>query len=221
MKKIVFFSSLIIVISISLFLFYNPHIYRKIQFKNEPPKIGLLPFEDFSEKDIEVVKTELAKRYGFDIAILPQFKLPAMAYTTIKKPRYRADSLLNWLETVLPDSLDALIGLTNRDISFTKYQEDSKTIKDPEWMYKDFGIFGLGRVGGTVAVVSSNRLRANVSKEKFHLRLARITSHELGHVLGLRHCPTKECLMNDANESIKTIDQSTGELCEDCKSKIN
>jgi len=118
-----------------------------------------------------------------------------------------------------PDSIDILLGLTNQDISITKY--DGNKIKDPEWKYKDFGIFGLGRVNGTVCVVSSNRLHKGVSSKTFYKRLTRISCHEVGHVLGLRHCPEEKCLMNDANESIKTIDKSTGNLCESCWTKIH
>jgi len=48
----------------------------------------------------------------------------------------------------------------------------------------------------------------------------RISTHEVGHVLGLPHCPTPKCVMNDANESIKTIDKSTGDLCDKCWTEI-
>ena len=57
-----------------------------------------------------------------------------------------------------------------------------------------FRDFGLGRIGGDACVVSSNRLHKGVSDEKFYKRLTRIACHEVGHVLGLRHCPGKELL---------------------------
>ena len=61
-----------------------------------------------------------------------------------------------------PDSVDIVVGLTNKDISITKYKDAARTkIKDPTWQYRDFGIYGLGRIGGSSCVVSSNRLRKN------------------------------------------------------------
>jgi archaemetzincin len=128
---------------------------------------------------------------------------------------------VQWLTDNRPDSIDVYVGLTNKDISITKYKGPSGEIKEPTWQYRDFGIYGLGRVGGKACVVSSNRLRKNGTGAQFYQRLCRIACHEVGHVLGLHHCSQKACLMNDANEKITTIDKSTGNLCEKCWSKID
>src|SRR5690606_16536482 len=116
-----------------------------------------------------------------EVVVLPVVDLPKMAYTEIRYPRYRADSLLQWTDDHKPDSIAIILGLTNQDISITKYKAGTKEIKDPEWMYKDFGIFGLGRVGGSTCVVSSNRLKSGVSDRTFYIRLTRIACHEVGH----------------------------------------
>lgn len=183
--------------------------------------IGLVPFGNISEAEVDSVKSSIKRMYKTDVVILNSEKMPAMAYTTIRYPRYRADSLLNWLTNYCPDTLRMVVGLTNKDISITKYNKGTKEIKEPKWKYKDFGIFGLGRIRGNACIVSSNRLHKNVSKNVFYERLNRIACHEVGHVHGLRHCPNKNCLMNDANESIKTIDQSTGDLCKSCWKKLD
>ncbi len=188
------------------------------QALNSSPKIGIQPFEDIDQKEIDSVKKAIETMYSFETVVLPKIDLPKMAFTTIRSPRYRADSLLYWLKQIQPDSIDITLGLTNKDISITKYKKGTREIKNPNWKYKDFGIFGLGTVGGEVCVVSSNRLHS--SKSKFNKRLTRIACHEVGHVLGLFHCPNSKCLMNDANESIKTIDKSTGILCDDCINTI-
>lgn len=44
--------------------------------------------------------------------------------------------------------------------------------------------------------------------------------NELGHNLGLPHCPNKKCFMQDGAESIKTVDKVNFNLCEKCKSQI-
>ena len=184
------------------------------------PKIGILPFGNIDKGEIDSVQTAIYEMYDFEVVVLEQQELPQMAYTEIRYPRYRADSLVKWLTDHKPAEVDIVLGLTNQDISITKYKKGTKEIKDPEWMYKDFGIFGLGRVSGSACVVSSNRLGKGVSKEVFYTRLCRISCHEIGHVLGLHHCPEANCLMNDANESIRTIDKSTGELCEKCWNEV-
>ena len=182
--------------------------------------IAIQPFGTVDVDQVDSVQSGIHEMYDKRVVILPKVDLPQMAYTEIRYPRYRADSLVEWLSQNRPDSVDIIFGLTDQDISITKYKKGTREIKEPEWQYKDFGIFGLGRVSGHACVVSSNRLHKNVSSKTFYKRLQRISCHEIGHVLGLRHCPEPQCLMNDANEKISTVDNSTGELCEKCQNKI-
>lgn len=212
---------LILVVATIASLFFLPKDKPILSIDNSPTVIGIQPFGSVPDREIDSVKVAMEEMYGFEVKVLDKVDLPDMAYTTIRYPRYRADSLVKWLAHSKPDSVDIIVGLTNKDISITKYKPGTKEIKDPEWMYKDFGIFGLGQVGGAACVVSSNRLHKDVSTKKFFVRLTRITCHEVGHVLGLKHCPEPNCLMNDANESIRTIDNSTGVLCADCKASID
>ena len=45
--------------------------------------------------------------------------------------------------------------------------------------------------------------------------------HELGHNLGLKHCDKDaKCLMRNAAETVKTVDQVDLKLCTYCLSKI-
>lgn len=184
-------------------------------------KVGIQPFGNVAQTEIDSVKLSIEKMYDLEVVVLNPVKLPKNAYTEIRYPRYRADTLVQWLTDHKPDSVDIVLGLTNKDISITKYKKGTKEIKEPSWQYRDFGIYGLGRINGSACVVSSNRLHKNGTKAQFYTRLTRISCHEIGHVLGLHHCPEKACLMNDANEKISTIDNSTGVLCEKCWKKID
>ncbi len=219
--KYIYITIFVLVLINVITLFSTKKTLTEIILEDDETIIGILPFEDFPKRDIDSVKNALENYYNFEVVILDKVDLPKMAYTEIRYPRYRADSLLDWMSVRDYDTIDIVIGLTTKDISITKYKDVSRTkIKEPEWKYKDFGIFGLGRISGEVCVVSSNRLSAGVSKELFYKRLTRIACHEVGHVLGLHHCPNKNCLMNDANESISTIDNNNGELCADCKNEV-
>ena len=53
------------------------------------------------------------------------------------------------------------------------------------------------------------------------IRMQKIAIHEIGHNLGLQHCADTTCVMQDAVESIKTIDRSTQTYCPACKQKAD
>jgi len=171
-----------------------------------PPTVCFQPLGKYSRKLLGKSVTGVKHLYGFPVKVLPAEPLPASAFYKPRK-RYRAEKLLLFLEEkIYPDSgCDAIIGFTKVDISTSKGN------------HKDWGIFGLGSVGGGSCVVSTYRLgRRTKSKRVVQQRTVKVVNHELGHVLGLGHCPKERCLMNDAEGSIKTVDRETGLLCDLC-----
>ena len=51
------------------------------------------------------------------------------AFTELKTPRYRADSIIRLLKRSKPDSVHYVVGLTSRDISTTKRESDGSIKK--------------------------------------------------------------------------------------------
>ncbi|MCS7106475.1 MAG: matrixin family metalloprotease, partial [Candidatus Aenigmarchaeota archaeon] len=43
--------------------------------------------------------------------------------------------------------------------------------------------------------------------------------HEMGHVLGLKHCENPECVMSFSN-TVFDVDRKTKNLCEKCKKQL-
>jgi archaemetzincin len=43
--------------------------------------------------------------------------------------------------------------------------------------------------------------------------------HEIGHTLGLPHCPVKGCLMEDAEGAVATTD-GEHDLCPACRARL-
>ena len=56
--------------------------------------------------------------------------------------------------------------------------------------------------------------------EQARFRVVSTAIHEVGHMLGLPHCPVLRCVMNDARGTVKTVDNSTGHLCLSCRAAI-
>lgn len=178
--------------------------------------LAIQPLEQVSSDKIEVIKTGIKEQYGFRVVVLDRIAMPKNTFVNIKSPRYRADSLIRYLKANKPDSIGIIFGITEKDISTTKRDEDG-AVKKPERRYTDFGIFGLGYRPGVSCVVSTFRLGKGSILDS---RLKKITLHEIGHNLGLKHCENKKCLMTDAVESIRTVDNASDELCVTCRIKL-
>lgn len=186
---------------------------------NNSTVIAIQPLGNVSPQNIDAVRKALTDAYGAKIIVYASASMPQKAFVNIKTPRYRADVLIDYLKSIKPDSADYILGVTAYDISITK-TNGIGGVKQPESRYKDFGIFGLGYKPGVSCVVSTFRL-GNADSQLAFNRLAKITVHEIGHNLGLNHCPYKKCVLTDAVEKISTIDNTTGKLCNACLHKID
>ncbi len=174
------------------------------------PRICIQPLGKYDRKLLGKSVRGIKYLYGYRVKVLQQVGMPAEAFYKPRK-RHRADKLLRFLEETVSvrDDCDIAIGFTRQDISTSKGK------------HRDWGIFGLGSVGGTTCVVSTHRLtRKTRSRRKMAIRTVKVVNHELGHVLGLGHCPKEGCLMADAKGTIKTVDGEPGQLCELCHANI-
>jgi archaemetzincin len=150
---------------------------------------------------------------------LNQKKLSKKAFVNVKKLRYRAGSLLVELSKNRPDSIGFVLGIIISKDIFTTKRDSDENIKNPKLKYADWGVFGLGYKSGTSCIISTFRLR-NVKTDLFISRVQKISVHEIEHNLGLDHCETEKCTMQDAIETISTVDYKGYKLCEKCYQKI-
>lgn len=179
--------------------------------------IALQPLEQYDPQHLQFIQRELQAFYHVPIQLLKERSLPASFINTTKGTRYSADSIVKWLARTTPDSITKVVALTHQDIFITKREHGQ--IKEPESTYAVWGIFGYAQLPGRSCVVSDHRLQTTNS-QRFHHRLRTVVIHEVGHTMGLPHCPEKNCIMNDANESIKTVDNSGNDYCNDCRNDL-
>ena len=76
-------------------------------------------------------------------------------------------------------------------------------------------VFGLAIPHLKSAAVFLPRLDGLVSTPLFIERVKKETIHELGHLLGLKHCTTTGCVMNFSN-SVSEVDKKSIKFCRRC-----
>jgi archaemetzincin len=159
------------------------------------------------DADVAIVSTALTEIYGLEVKVLPRVELPRAAWYPPRK-RWRAEKLLDFLRERLPADAARVLGLTAADISTTKGR------------IEDWGVMGLGEVPGTAGVISTFRCHKRARDDQHaRERLAKVAVHEIGHTLGLDHCPVRGCLMEDAEGQVLTSDREY-DLCPRCRAKL-
>jgi len=186
---------------------------------NKTKTIGVVTYNQFNTSHKDSIQAALQRAYGFRVVHLYDSQMPNHTFINVKSPRYRADKLIKHLKQTKPDNVDFMLGLTAKDISTTKRDQWGR-IKEPKARYEDFGIFGLGYRPGVSCIVSSYRLGRGRKKKIKIERLQKICIHEIGHNLGLKHCPNKECVMTSAVEKLSTVDHAQMKLCAVCQKKV-
>lgn len=172
------------------------------------PVVAIQPLGPVKHSDIQKVKNGIVSLYTVTVEVLPEKPLPKVAYYK-PRDRYKADDILDEISKQEPAHAYRILALTTRDISTTTEKAD------------DWGIMGLGQLGGRACVVSTFRLRKGKADEAlFIARLVKVVNHELGHTWGLDHCGAAGCLMQDAKGKIATVDGESGKPCEKCSDQL-
>jgi archaemetzincin len=173
----------------------------------EPPEpvVVIVPLGPVKQEYIDTVAQEIQARMNVTVRVDPQRVLPAEAFY-MPRHRWRAEKLLEAIDSAPPSGAWKVVAVTEVEISTTKGK------------IFDWGIAGLGSIGGLSCVVSAHIYKKHSkSKEVLLRRLGDLAVHEFGHTLGFDHCPTKACVMADAKgKAIKSADESSGQFCAQC-----
>jgi archaemetzincin len=82
-------------------------------------------------------------------------------------------------------------------------------------------VFGEARMPGNVGVISTWRLRpqSHHQEDLFGHRVIKEAVHEIGHMVGLKHCSDTTCVMH-FSERLADTDLKSSNLCSNCQSQL-
>ena len=198
-------------ISLSLLITCRPSPTLSLKNTRQKQIIALQPLDNYDESILYHLSFGIRDFYNKQTIILDPIKIPAhFLDTTINQ--YSADSLIMLLSRLRNDTIVEVVGVTHHPIF---------TIKGKEYPVPHYNenIFGLGYQPGNVCVVSDTKFRSEY--QTLHLiRLRKVIVHEIGHNLGLAHCPNEKCLMSDKNGNTIILDKSADDYCASCKTRL-
>jgi archaemetzincin len=82
-------------------------------------------------------------------------------------------------------------------------------------------VFGEARLPGRVGVISTWRLepQSRQQDDLFRDRVVKEAVHEIGHMVGLKHCSDNTCVMH-FSERLADTDLKSPNLCNNCQSQL-
>lgn len=185
-------------------------------------KLYILPvggFEKGIAPDLEKLKAYTAAYYHpMPVEMLPVIRdeeVPAKERinSMSAKKQWKSTDILRWLPRKLPADAYAMIAVTMTDL-----------YPDENWNF----VFGQASTKQRVGVFSFARYHpswtnrpAEAGTEALVLRrAAKVLTHEMGHMFGIRHCIYYECNMNGANH-LEEADATPMHLCPVCLRKLH
>ncbi|MCX7974015.1 MAG: archaemetzincin family Zn-dependent metalloprotease [Candidatus Aminicenantes bacterium] len=168
-------------------------------------KINLIPVGQVKKINFDFLIEFLADSFRANIQVGNNFPLPGEAFNFQRK-QYLSSYILRTAK------------------SYLNLKEDEKAllIADVDLYAEGLNfVFGEAEINGSIAIISLVRLRESFygrpeKKEIFESRVKKEAVHELGHVFGLKHCSSSQCVMYFSN-SLADTDRKSWEFCLRCR----
>lgn len=167
-------------------------------------EIEIQPIGEIDASFLSNLSHRLNQILGYDIHINKPISIPEQAYDKPRK-QYLADLLIEFLASFKKD-MTYMLGITNVNL-FT---------------YGLNFVFGEASFSYGVAVISTFLLSNSDKHMDNSLFLDRVTKesvHEIGHLMGLKHCPDSLCVMHFSN-SLMDTDFKRYFFCNNCQPKL-
>jgi archaemetzincin len=161
-------------------------------------QVILQPFKGVDDTTVQHLADDL-EHHGFRASVTPPIAIPAES----SDPQRRQYSAEAFLAALNRRPAAKVLGVTDLDLFV------------PDLNF----VFGIAESLGGAAVISLHRLREGATENRYRERIVKEAVHELGHTLGLDHCPDPGCVMYFSN-SLADTDRKGKNYCTSCRKKL-
>jgi archaemetzincin len=164
--------------------------------------IAISPIGDVRPEHIRPAEDEIQRLFGYPTEIIPLLDDVAFAYHP-DRDQYHSTLILEKLEALSPPRIVKVLGIVDVDLFIPILTH----------------VFGEAQLGGKSCIISTYRLKENLSlsakEPSLVTRILKEAIHELGHTFKLRHCREKACIMHYCR-STKDVDHKSKHFCRYC-----
>ena len=170
-------------------------------------KITLKPMGDIDQYILDRLTERLEQTFGCPVETVHEYYNLDLAYIP-QRQQYLAATLLSQLKEAGAAKGEKILGIVDGDL----------------YVPGDNFVVGQAELGGSIALISVAPLRrarySLLSSEALLLNRATKTAiHELGHTLGLKHCPDPKCVMY-YSMGLADTDYKQAAFCSMCRFTI-
>ncbi len=161
----------------------------------------VIPIELRSNELVKDVKSLLMEVFEAKVIVQPQIPIPS-EFKNMYRRQYDGLKLLQWLSSLRSIRTSVLVGVADVDAYVSGLNF----------------IFGIADPKNRVALVFLERLKDvenSSGVSRYALRIKKEVLHEVGHVLGLKHCSYRRCVMTFSN-SLYDTDLKELKYCNSC-----
>jgi len=167
----------------------------------------LAPLGAVDDEVLTIIETCLGANFGFETRRMAPSAEPEYAFD-LRRRQYSSTLILREWVGRCPSDAARILAITEKDLFI------------PMLSF----IFGQAQLNGTVAIISTARLRQEFYELPANrmLLLARVVKealHEMGHTFGLVHCPDRTCPMS-LSTHIHQVDTKGSEFCASCRALL-
>jgi archaemetzincin len=164
--------------------------------------LGLIQIGPTTDYPLNTLKEQVSRRFPrYRVEVLQPIREPVEAYDSFRDQYHSTRILVILDELIQTVHVELMLGVTPLDLYV------------PSMNF----VFGEARCPGRVAVISTVRLKplhAN-NPNLFGNRVAKEAAHEIGHMLGLKHCSNPLCVMY-FSERLADTDRKQEDFCVEC-----